>query len=126
MGAKPLPSNTDDMIAEVRETIRQKMVDFDRWLTENPQAVQDQDMTFRARKHELKLLKLRLNELLQLQERYIQDSVFFGGAEKAPEPQLSNPRGVQPSKTSRTIRVTDGRRHLKVAGCLGEGSDHYE
>lgn len=116
MDVTPESVDNSTLIAELKEALRQKLRDFDRWLTENPQANPADDLTFRARRHEIKLLRLRLAELQAMDERYVEDSLLMRGQPIANPPQISRPRqGPATVTSSRGIKVSDTRRRIKIA-----------
>lgn len=61
----------NDLIAKTQYNYNEKMIDYERWLIANPQVIPNQDLTFRVRRHELKMLKLRLDQLRKTKEDYL-------------------------------------------------------
>lgn len=60
----------DKLIDDIQTTMNEKLVAYNQWLVENPQAIPQDDLTFQARRHELKMLRSKLQEYKQMKIQY--------------------------------------------------------
>lgn len=53
----------EDAIADAQSLLNLSLVDFDRWASQNPSQLNYDDQTFRLKKNQIKMLRLKLAKL---------------------------------------------------------------
>lgn len=60
----------DEALYNVQKELNDAMVDFDRWISMNPIMTAKDNVEYRMKQQNIKLLKLKVREIAQLKEEY--------------------------------------------------------
>lgn len=109
-----IPVESSDVIKYKKQMLQQKMFEWDKWLTENPHLDHSIDLTSKARRQEIKILKLEIARLYDIQQKYesaLNDTLLM---QSSPE-RLSTrryPRHNTPVARNSGLRVTSKKQGI--------------
>jgi|SRR6478609_7855434 len=70
MTSNTVALTADQELAKVQNKLNDAMVDFDRWISQNPVSANKDDIEYRLKQQNIKLLKLKIKEISELKEDY--------------------------------------------------------
>ncbi len=72
---------TDEALQKAQQILNAEMINFDRWASQNPEKVSSNDIELRLMRQRIKVLRLQINELKQMQQDY-QNTLWIAKAEQ--------------------------------------------
>lgn len=111
----PVTTNIDDAIDKAKKDLQTKMIAFDKWLKKITSGDPRSDPLFRQQRHEIKMARLHLNELLQMKNDYHTFRTHYDESvlTRYPEGPFTKPRNNQlGSERKNTVAI---KNHLKLS-----------
>lgn len=103
---------TDEALQRAQQMLNTEMINFDRWASQNPEKVSTNDIELRLMRQRIKVLRLQINELKQMQEDY-QNTLWVAKIPKTEDPLFSQNVGVL--SQSRNNKIGVARENSRVA-----------